>query len=314
MLKHASGSFNYINEPIALSVLLISLTVVFLLIYLVGGNFLKQNASNCLSKTGGKVRCMKKSLRNSLKNKELQVVYQPIVSLTSESISLESLVRWKYKDEWVPPIVFIPLIEDMGLIEELTRQVANKVMQDWNFWKDEIPQLTHISLNISPLMLQSNEPSSFLEELLEELETRRINPKQICLEITENVLLDHRSLKFIEDCTINGLLIAIDDFGTGYSSMSYIANYPFDVLKIDRSFVEQIEKNRKQQEVAYAIVQLAKRLDIQVVAEGVETEEQLNILRLMGTDAVQGYYFSKPQFVNEWNPYHLNKKLSLLRV
>jgi len=126
--------------------------------------------------------------------------------------------------------------------------------------------------------------------------------------------VDYRTLKFIEDSTKHGLIIAVDDFGTGYSSMSYIANYSFDVLKIDRSFVEQLVTNTKQQEVAYAIVQMAKRLNIKVVAEGVKTEEQLTILRRMGTDAVQGYYFSKPQFVNEWNPRLLNEKRRLLRA
>ncbi len=249
------------------------------------------------------------ALRQSLEDENFQVVYQPIVNLNEKQISMETLVRWKYDDEWIPPTVFIPIVESIGLIEKLTKLVLDKIIDDWKFWKEQFPDLTHISLNISPAMLELDDSDSFLEYLLQKLKENGIQNNQICLEITENVLLNEPTLRFINKSMKQGILIAVDDFGTGYSSMSYLARYPFDVLKIDRAFVEQLETNPKHQQVANAIVQLAKKLNVKVVAEGVETEEQLLILQQMGTDAVQGYYFSKPQFVEQWNSTILKEKI-----
>jgi len=191
LLQHSKGSINYRNEPLALFILVVSIMVMFILIYLIIGNYTKwitQIRYSFNKKDQKGLYGIKNALRESVNKKELQVEYQPIVSLTTECVSLETLVRWRYKGNWVSPTVFVPLIEEMGLIEELTRQVAFKVLQDWSFWKEEIPELTHISLNISPLMLQSDEPSSFLDELLEGLDSRGIQPQQICFAITENVL------------------------------------------------------------------------------------------------------------------------------
>ncbi|MDX1806601.1 MAG: EAL domain-containing protein [Paenisporosarcina sp.] len=247
------------------------------------------------------------ALRKSIDDETFEVVYQPIVSLNDSHMSLETLVRWNYKDEWVSPSIFIPILEEIGLIERLTKQVMDAIVIDWHHWKNVMPDLSHISLNISAKIFEHGE-GEILEYMVKVLKENELEPTCICLEITENVLLDAHTLYFIEHSMKLGFLIAIDDFGTGYSSMSYIANYPFDVLKIDREFVLQLETNEKKREVAQAIVQLAQKLGIRVVAEGVETVEQLKILSEMGTDAIQGYYFSKPQFLNEWNPLLLEEK------
>lgn len=184
------------------------------------------------------------------------------------------------------------------------------VVNDWWAWKIKIPDLSHISLNISPKIFEFG-GTDILSYLTSSLLDNRMLPSDICLEITENVILDTYTVDFIDKSRQIGFMIAVDDFGTGYSSMSYIAKYQFDVIKLDREFVIKLETNYKKREVAQAIVHLSKRLGIKVVAEGVETEEQLRILREMGTDEVQGYYFSKPQFLKEWDSLILDKKRRL---
>lgn len=256
---------------------------------------------------------METALHKSFNKKEFKVVYQPIISLTDSSVSLETLVRWKYKSEWISPVLFIPIIEELGLIEKLTCMVVDMIIDDYDFWKKTYSNLAYISLNISPEMLKVKD-SLFLSYINNKTKLKGIQHQSICFEITENVVLNENTLCFINESRRQGYLIAIDDFGTGYSSMAYIANYSFNILKVDRAFVKQLEENSKQREVALAIIQLAKRLNIQVVAEGVETEGQLDILIDMGTDAIQGYYYSKPQFVDEWTPFELTADKKVIPV
>lgn len=256
---------------------------------------------------------MEIALREALFKKEFSVVYQPIVSLTDSAVSLETLVRWKHKGKWVSPVIFIPMIEDIGLIGQLTKIVVDKIIADYDFWKKEYAELSYISINISPRMLEEVD-TSFLTYVNKRIKAKEIPQHRICFEITENEVLNESTLTFIQESKEQGFLIAIDDFGTGYTSMAYIANYSFNILKVDRSFVKTLEENNKQREVALAIIQLAKRLNIKVVAEGVETEGQLDILKEMGTDAIQGYYYSKPQFIDEWIPFRLNEDKKVIHA
>jgi len=251
---------------------------------------------------------MEVALRQTIQEQGFNVMYQPIVNISNPSISLETLVRWKYKNNWISPLTFLPILEDIGLIKDLTLEVAEKCIADWHSWKKRLPGLSYIAINVSPSLFHKPSGNSFINLLVNLLRQYQLSPENICLEITENVLLEKETCRFIERCSKLGFLIAIDDFGTGYSSMSYLANYPFNILKIDCSFIKQVVSNPKQREVARAIVQLAQRLKLTVVAEGVETEDQLRIIQNMGVDAVQGYYFSKPQFFHEWNPSLLYKK------
>jgi EAL domain-containing protein (putative c-di-GMP-specific phosphodiesterase class I)/GGDEF domain-containing protein len=252
------------------------------------------------------------ALYNAIKRKELKVVYQPIVNLNNQTISLETLVRWNYQGNWIPPEDFIPIVEELGLMEELTLHVAEFCAQDWSKWKSKLNDLTHLSINVSPSIFKNNNGNYFLAKLLEVLTVHKVPPHNICFEITENVLLSEEALPFMKRCIAMGFLLAVDDFGTGYSSMSYLTRYPFTILKMDRSFIESLESDAKQQEVARSIIQLAKGLNMNVVAEGVETETQLRILKEMGVHAVQGYYFSQPQFIDKWDPNRLNEKRAAL--
>lgn len=252
---------------------------------------------------------IKEALKRSISQKDFHVAYQPIVNLKKDNeLSLESLVRWKYKDDWIGPGYFVPLIEKMGLIEDMTLIVLDRIIHDWNFWKEEIDNLSYISINLSPELLSKDNSIFLLEEILKNIRQAGIPTGKICFEITENVVLEKNAYDFIKKSNELGFKVAIDDFGTGYSSMSHVASFPFNVLKIDKSFIDQLDVNEKHTEVAKTIIQMADRLGVDVVAEGVETLEQLECLRSMGADAIQGYYFSKPCFLSEWNQSTLLKK------
>lgn len=255
---------------------------------------------------------MELALEKSIKERDFQICYQPIVDLEKQHLSLEVLTRWSYQDKWISPVVFIPVLEEAGMIDPLTRQIAEKVMEDYTYWKEALPNLSYISINVSPLAMKGEEGTSFILYLTDLLVRNGLFPHQFCLEVTESALLEADTVIFIEKAKSVGFLVAIDDFGTGYASMSSLAQYPFDILKMDRSFIIQLETNQRKHEVAKAIVDMAKRLDIRVVAEGVETHEQLSILHGMGTHAIQGYLFSEPQFKADWNSTLLNNRVNTL--
>ncbi|MFP7442630.1 MULTISPECIES: bifunctional diguanylate cyclase/phosphodiesterase [Bacillus] len=251
------------------------------------------------------------ALREAITNKKFAVAYQPIVGLRKETVSLEALVRWKYDTDWISPSEFIPIIEELGLMEELTLQIADQVARDWKILQEMLPMLAYISINVSPSLFKKDPDSNILQLLLEIFLSNHLPPDRVCLEITENVLLEKNTLNFMEKCNRLGFKMAVDDFGTGYSSMSYLANYNFEILKIDRAFVMKLD-NEKQREVAKAIINLAKRLDLEVIAEGVETERQLWALKEMGADSIQGYLFGRPQFINEWDSRTFMQKTEIL--
>lgn len=255
---------------------------------------------------------MELALEKSIQERDFQICYQPIVDLEKQQLSLEVLTRWEYQGDWISPVVFIPILEDSDMIDSLTRQIAEKVIEDFSYWKDALPNLSYISINVSPLAMKGEENTSFIVYLTELVLRNELQPNQFCLEVTESALLEEETIAFIERAKSVGFLVAIDDFGTGYASMSSLAQYPFDILKMDRSFVIQLETNQRKHEVAQAIIDMAKRLDIRVVAEGVETHEQLTILHQMGTHAIQGYLFSEPRFLTDWNTSQLTNRVKTL--
>ncbi|NLP52161.1 bifunctional diguanylate cyclase/phosphodiesterase [Bacillus sp. RO1] len=232
-------------------------------------------------------------LHQAVANKEIYLEYQPKVSLISgKTIGVEALARWIDAHLGsVPPNHFIPIAEETGLITTLTRDLlmeACKRAYEWNTRDTFIP----ISVNLSPILFTLYpELDKFIEEALKE---SQLNPGLLEIEITEGVLLSKGSVDVLQKICDLGVTISVDDFGTGYSSLGYLKDFPIHTLKIDKSFIQIIRKDKTNRELAESILFLGKKLGLQVVAEGVETKEQLQFLMEKGCDAIQGYYISKP--------------------
>ena len=234
-------------------------------------------------------------LRMALETQKLSVVYQPKMCLKTNRItSSEALVRWTQPDGTaVPPSEFIPLAEDFGLINMLGQQVLHQVCTQARQWHEAGVLSGPIAVNLSPRQLK--EPN-FLQQLTDTLNNTGVAPSWIELEITENAMMEdvERSLKLMQKINQLGVRIAIDDFGTGYSSLSYIRDFPIKTLKIDTTFVRDLPICKRAIAIAKTVLSLGHGLDLQVVAEGVETAEQLEFLRSVDCDFVQGYLISKP--------------------
>ena len=240
-------------------------------------------------------------LRRALENNELQVYYQPIVCLNNGKIAgYEALMRWKHpKRGFVSPVEFIPLAEETGLIISLGRWVLHQACYQLRIWQQQTftsPPLT-ISVNISAK--QFAEPN-LIETIKEILQETQLDASSLKLEITESVLVDNpaNAVAILKQLKALGIKLSIDDFGTGYSSLSYLHQMPFDTLKIDRSFVNNVDCDPEKIEMIRTIVSLAWNLGINVVAEGVETKKQMYQLQALKCDYGQGYYFARPLDAN----------------
>jgi diguanylate cyclase (GGDEF)-like protein/PAS domain S-box-containing protein len=234
-------------------------------------------------------------LRAALEAEELTVVYQPKMCLRTNMIaSSEALVRWTKADgTTVSPAEFVPLAEDFGLINLLGHQVLKTVCKQAREWFDAGVLSGPIAVNLSPR--QMKEPN-FLQQLVDVINEAGIDPTWIELEITENAVMEDvdRALKLMHKINELGVSIAMDDFGTGYSSLSYIRDFPIRTLKIDTTFVRDLPSCSRAVAIAKTVLSLGHGLDLKVVAEGVETAEQLEFLRAADCDIVQGYYISRP--------------------
>ncbi len=236
-------------------------------------------------------------LRRALENKELQVYYQPIVSLNNGRIAgYEALMRWKHPQRgFVPPAEFIPLAEETGLIIPLGLWVLRQACYQLRIWQQQTPvnpPLT-ISVNISGKQFAQ---SNLIGSIKQTLEESRLDASSLKLEITESVLVDNpaAAVAILKQLKALGIKLSIDDFGTGYSSLSYLHQMPIDTLKIDRSFVNNVDCDPEKIEMIRTIVSLAWNLGMNVVAEGVETKKQMYQLQALRCDYAQGYYFSRP--------------------
>lgn len=235
-------------------------------------------------------------LRHAINNEEFFVVYQPIINLQTNIIyKAEALVRWQHPTRgMVNPLDFIPLAEETGLIIEISDYVFNTVLLDVKEWRESINANFQISINTSPIQYKKN--SGNIISWMNLLKNEKESLGSIAFEITENLLMENKKgvtdmLTLVKE---SGIPISIDDFGTGYSSLSYLKNYETDYLKIDKSFVQKMSDDSKDLALCEAMIVMAKKLSIKVIAEGIESEEQRDILRNIGCDYGQGYYFSKP--------------------
>ncbi|MEO5858162.1 MAG: EAL domain-containing protein [Pyrinomonadaceae bacterium] len=241
-------------------------------------------------------------LRSSLKNNELYLRYQPIVDLASEQVTgLEALLRWRHPSgAEIPPSEFIPLAEEANLISEIGKMVLEVACTSCSRWSEEFPHLPDlaISVNISSRQFLDR---SFTETLVNALEAAGLSPDRLILEITESAMLSgtEEVKQKLQEIRKMGIRLAIDDFGTGYSSLGYLQKFEIDILKIDRSFVEEISHGRERTAMAHAIVSMSHTLKLSTVAEGIETVEQAKTLRELGCDRGQGFYFAKPLTFDE---------------
>ena len=235
-------------------------------------------------------------LRLALERNELVVYYQPQADKTGAIIGFEALIRWHHSQRgMISPGDFIPLAEEFGLIDEIGEWVLREACRDAASWSRPLM----IAVNLSPIQFRKNDLPRIVHSIL--LETG-LSPARLELEVTESVLLGDasRSLSVLRRLKALGVRIAMDDFGTGYSSLSHLKHFPIDTLKIDRSFVKDLATDPKEEPIVSAIIALAHGLGMDVVAEGVETAEELAILRKHHCDKIQGYYYSRPIPVSDF--------------
>ncbi|MET0332783.1 MAG: bifunctional diguanylate cyclase/phosphodiesterase [Rhizobacter sp.] len=237
---------------------------------------------------------MLQDLRRAVTLKQLELFYQPKIHAPSGEITgAEALLRWNHPTRgMISPGIFIPMAERYGLITQLGSWVIDEACRQARAWRD-LGLRMKVAINLSAHQLRQQELAT---EIAAALAKHQINPDLLTCEVTESSAMEDvaMTVRVLGELDTLGVHISIDDFGTGHSSLSYLRTLPADELKIDRSFVMDLETSEDARKVALAVVNLAKALDLKVVAEGVETEGQNRILREMGCDQLQGYLFAKP--------------------
>ncbi len=243
---------------------------------------------------------LESALRRALENSELFLHYQPLINGATGALSgFEALVRWQHPQlGLLLPSRFITVAEETGLILPLGEQVLRNACQQARSWHKAGYTGLQISVNLSPRQFQQRSLLPLIDQIIEET---GCNPALIELELTETTLMDNaeEAVVLLKALKRRGFRLAIDDFGTGYSSLSHLKHFPIDRLKIDRSFVSDLNRSKEDDAIVEAIIAMARSLSLQVVAEGIELVEQYTTLKQWGCDTLQGFYFSKPLAVEE---------------
>lgn len=238
---------------------------------------------------------LQKDLRDAINQDQLTMYYQPQLNLdTGVMTGMEALVRWEHPENgFLLPDEFIPVAEQTGLITSIDSWVITRVCKQLKEWKSAGLPTYKVAINLSSLLFQQRD---FIDNVKSAIEEYDIDPTHLEFEITENILISdaNQAIQTLEQLKTLGIRICIDDFGVGYSSLNYLKQFPLNTLKIDRSFIRDIETNENDADITEAIIALAHSLCLQVVAEGVENEEQLSYLVPNGCDLVQGFLFSSP--------------------
>lgn len=245
-------------------------------------------------------RLLEQDLRDAVEGQELTVCYQPIFdSTTCKPVAFEALVRWDHPTRGlVPPDIFILVAEESGLIVPLGQWVMETACQEASGW----PEPLRVSVNLSPKQFLLEDLS---DHVLSALARAGLPPRRLSVEITEGVLIDNRerAQTIVEALKQHGVQISLDDFGTGYSGLSYLRQYPLDTIKIDKSFIRSVTEDDGAQAIVQTILTLARRLGLNVIAEGVETQEQLQWLRRAGCSLIQGFLLGGPLLREEIVPF-----------
>lgn len=240
---------------------------------------------------------LENELRHAIERKELNVDYQPIFTIESGKLEgFEALARWHHLQHGtIPPSKFISLAEETGLIDSLGELILKIACQQGRQWQDSFPDCFPLMISVN-LSCKQFAQRNIVQNIKSVLEETNFNPQNLKLEITESVVLEHKetAIEMLHQLRSLGIEINIDDFGTGYSNLSYLSQLPVSTLKIDRSFISPMEGNRFDAEIVQTIIMLARNLGMKVIAEGVETETQLEQLKALNCEGAQGYLFSKP--------------------
>lgn len=240
-------------------------------------------------------------LRKAIREDKLELYYQPkIAADNGELVGMEALIRW-YDPElgFIPPNKFIPIAEECGLIStigEWTLVTACKQIAEWNY---KTNKSLRVAVNISATHFMQ---SSFVRKVLDIVESTEVNPSYLEIEITEDSMMHYteESMAILRELKAAGITIAMDDFGTGYSSFSYLKQFPINAIKIDQAFIRDLGTEENSEEIVAVMIQLGHALGLEVVAEGVEKLAELNMLRKLNCDVIQGYYYSKPLPVKDF--------------
>jgi len=238
---------------------------------------------------------LKEQLELAINNNELEVAYQPIISLKTQSVSkFEALVRWNNNGTWISPVEFIPIAENFGLINKIGEIVLRKSCITLRDLKAR--GYTSLTFNVNRSIYEFPREKAHNNLWLDIIEEHKLTPADICFELTESILApeNDNNISLLKNIQSVGCKIALDDFGTGYSSLSYLRRFSIDIIKIDRSFIKEMTIVNDDKILVSAIISMAKALGISVVAEGVELKEEVEILTALDCDFIQGYYYSKP--------------------
>jgi predicted signal transduction protein with EAL and GGDEF domain len=242
-------------------------------------------------------RALQHDLRSAASRGEFVLFYQPQASIDGEITGFEALVRWNHPLRGtVPPGEFIPLAEESGLIISLGEWILREACREAASWRKPL----RIAINFSPIQFRHGDLPALVHSVL--LETG-LAADRLEIEITEGVLIGDfsRALSILRRLKTLGVRIAMDDFGTGYSSLSYLQAFPFDKIKIDRAFVANLDRNPQSAAIIRAVIGLGRGLDLPVVAEGVETKEQLAFLKREDCNEVQGYLIGRPEPIEQYS-------------
>jgi len=250
-------------------------------------------------------------LRQAITNKDLYLAFQPVVELENNRvIGCEALIRWQHLTKgFIPPDVFIPIAEETGVIIELGEFVAEQAaLALKTFSKNPLTEHLFVNINVSAIQILSRTFDDFIRKLII---SASIKPSLLNVEITESILIEDykAATNFVRELKSMGINIYLDDFGTGFSSLSYLHQFPFDVIKLDKSFIDAMEISEKNIAIVESIASMANNLKMKIVAEGIETEEQLNKLNKFDYHYGQGYFFAKPMPLESMIEFVVKKQL-----
>lgn len=242
-------------------------------------------------------------LHYAINKSELSISYQPQLDVHSgEVIGAEALLRWNnsnYGD--ISPEIFIPILEENGLIIPTTEWLIKETFRQWKIWENEgvVSSFSKLSINISPKHFANESLIHLLSTSIKEF---NFQPENIVIEITESAMMLNKSLScsVLKKLSAMGIIIALDDFGTGFSSLSYLTQFPIDYIKIDKSFMKRVNRKQEDKELVLAIINMARSLKLKVLAEGVDSEEKLDFLASNQCDMYQGFLFSKALSISDF--------------
>ncbi|MEA3490363.1 MAG: bifunctional diguanylate cyclase/phosphodiesterase [Campylobacterota bacterium] len=273
-----------------------------------GGGYVIIDEAGTLSKDKQYEVELYNEMHDALKNREFELYYQPLIDMSSDTVlGAEALIRWNHpKRGLVSPVMFIPLAEKTGFIIELGRFVIEEAIKQQKRWEVFKFNRLQVSINLTLREIESGEVVDFIAKTLTE---NQVSPGLIKFEVTENMAMVNAETtqQEFESLKKLGVHLSLDDFGTGYSSFTYLKDFPLDTLKIDQSFVRDMTINPQNQNIVRAMIGIGHTFDLQVTAEGIEDKETYDMLKEFGCDVAQGYYFSKPVPVFEFQQFIRNK-------